>query len=147
MSGFWLQQDTFSESGFSVKYGELRAFPPTFRGMQLGFSAVETSWRRMQSRANPSPPEFPANREKYREIYRIPRRKLKGWSAYGAHFTPLVRPHMGLCLEPNREWVAGSQGIEFLVTGLQSFIPALDLQNLVAIPERCYYPSVQRFLT
>jgi hypothetical protein len=30
------------------------------------FSAVETVWRRKQSGANPSPSQFPANREKYR---------------------------------------------------------------------------------
>ncbi len=29
---------------------------------------IKTSWRRTQSRANPSPPKFPANREKYREF-------------------------------------------------------------------------------
>ena len=29
---------------------------------------IKTSWRRTQSRANPSPAKFPANREKYREF-------------------------------------------------------------------------------
>jgi len=40
-----LQQNSFSESGFSAKYAELRAFPPIFRGMQRASSALETSWR------------------------------------------------------------------------------------------------------
>jgi hypothetical protein len=53
---FWVQQDTFSESGLSAKHAELRGFSAIFRGKSQGFSAVETCWRRMQSRANPSPP-------------------------------------------------------------------------------------------
>jgi hypothetical protein len=37
---------TFSESGFTAKDAKLRAFPPIFRGMPPGFSAIETVWRR-----------------------------------------------------------------------------------------------------
>jgi len=43
---FWVQQDTFSESGLSAKHAELRAFPEIFRRKQQSFSAVETGWRR-----------------------------------------------------------------------------------------------------
>ena len=57
----------FLRSGFRKRIAELRRFPAIFR-RQPGFSATQTVWRRMQSRANPSPPEFPANREKYREF-------------------------------------------------------------------------------
>jgi len=39
-----------------------------FRGMQPGFSATQTAWRRAQSHANFSPQDFPANRENYREF-------------------------------------------------------------------------------
>ena len=70
---FWLQQDTLSESGLSAKHAELRGFSAIFRGKPQGFSAVETCWRRTQSRANPSPPRFPANREKYREFRELAR--------------------------------------------------------------------------
>jgi hypothetical protein len=45
-AGLLAPAGTFSESGFSEKYAELRAFPPIFRGMPQGFSAVETCWRR-----------------------------------------------------------------------------------------------------
>jgi len=47
---------------------------------QPGFSATQTVWRRMQSAANPSPLEFPANREKYREF-------LYSWYEF-------MRPHL-----------------------------------------------------
>jgi hypothetical protein len=40
------------------------------------FSAVQTAWRSAQSRANLSPREFPANREKYREFAQFYRLKL-----------------------------------------------------------------------
>jgi hypothetical protein len=43
---FWVQQDTFSESGLSAKHAELRGFSAIFRGKSQGFSAVETCWRR-----------------------------------------------------------------------------------------------------
>ena len=43
---FWVQQDTFSESGLSAKYAELRGFSAIFRGKPQSFSAVETVWRR-----------------------------------------------------------------------------------------------------
>ena len=39
------------------------------------FSAVETEWRSTQSRANPSPPKLPANREKCREFVKFCPRK------------------------------------------------------------------------
>src|ERR1035441_6485546 len=43
---FWVQQDTFSESGLSAKHAELRGFSAIFREKSQGFSAVETCWRR-----------------------------------------------------------------------------------------------------
>jgi hypothetical protein len=43
---FWVQQDTFSESGLSTKHAELRGFSAIFRGKLQSFSAVETCWRR-----------------------------------------------------------------------------------------------------
>ena len=43
---FWVQQDTFSESGLSAKDAELRGFSAIFRGKPQSFSAVETCWRR-----------------------------------------------------------------------------------------------------
>ena len=43
-------------------------FSAIFRGKPQRFSAVETCWRRTQSRANLSLPEIPANREKYSEF-------------------------------------------------------------------------------
>jgi hypothetical protein len=58
----------FLWSGFSAKAVVLRGFPTILRGVQPGFSATRTVWRSAQSGANPSPPEFPANREKYREF-------------------------------------------------------------------------------
>jgi hypothetical protein len=41
-----LWQDTFSESGFSTKYADLRRFSPIFRAMAQDFSALGTKWRR-----------------------------------------------------------------------------------------------------
>jgi hypothetical protein len=58
----------FLRSGLSARVTELRGFPTILRGVQPGFSATQTEWRREQSDANPSPREFPANREKYREF-------------------------------------------------------------------------------
>jgi hypothetical protein len=58
----------FLRSGLSAKAVVLRGFPTIFRGAQPGFSATQTVWRSAQSGANPSPQEFPANREKYREF-------------------------------------------------------------------------------
>ena len=40
-----------------------------FKGNTAESLAVETAWRRTQSYANPSPREFPANREKYRDFH------------------------------------------------------------------------------
>jgi hypothetical protein len=46
----------------------------------------------------------------------------------------LSDPNTGLCVEPNRELLAGYQGIKFLLTGLQTFISVLDVHILVASP-------------
>ena len=43
---FLIWGDTFSESGLSAKYAELRAFSEIFKGKRQSFSAVETAWRR-----------------------------------------------------------------------------------------------------
>jgi hypothetical protein len=56
------------QSGFEARIAELRRFRGVFRGMQPGFSAAQTEWRRTQSAANLSPREFPGNREKNREF-------------------------------------------------------------------------------
>jgi hypothetical protein len=96
----WLQQDTFSESGLSEKHAELRVFPAIFSGKPQGFSAFETTWRRTQSRANPSPPKFPANREKYRDFRQFSRLNFVGIDCnpvvffdfgYESQFQPLNR--------------------------------------------------------
>jgi hypothetical protein len=55
-------------SGLSVKVVEMRGFSAILAGMLPGFSATQNVWRSAKSGANPSPPEFPANREKYREF-------------------------------------------------------------------------------
>ena len=44
-----VQQDTFTESGFSAKYAELHSCSAIFRGKLQSFSAIETCWRRTQS--------------------------------------------------------------------------------------------------
>ena len=43
---FWVQHDTFSESGSSAKDAKLRGFSAIFGGKPQSFSAVETAWRR-----------------------------------------------------------------------------------------------------
>jgi hypothetical protein len=58
----------FLRSGLRTKVRELRRFKSIPRGTQPGFSTVQTVWRSAQSGAKPSPPKFPANREKYREF-------------------------------------------------------------------------------
>jgi hypothetical protein len=60
--------DTFSSPVRERKRAKLRRFRAISRVMQADFSALQTAWRSMQSRANRSPREFPANREKYREF-------------------------------------------------------------------------------
>jgi len=39
-------------------------------------TSLATEWRRMQSRTNFSPLQFPANREKYREFRVVPKLAL-----------------------------------------------------------------------
>jgi hypothetical protein len=63
-----IQRDIFSGPVLARKAAVLRGFPTILRGVQPGFSATQTVWRSAQSGASPSPPEFPANREKYREF-------------------------------------------------------------------------------
>jgi hypothetical protein len=58
----------FLRSGLSMKVAELRGFSAILGRILPEFSATQTVWRSAQSAANPSLPEFPANREKYREF-------------------------------------------------------------------------------
>ena len=58
----------------------------TFTTAGQTFSAVQTVWRSAQSGANLSPPEFPRNREKYREFARF----CAGESR--SHFSKLLIP-------------------------------------------------------
>ena len=51
--------------GIIAKYGHCSRISAR---SERTFSAVQTSWRSAQSRANSSLREFPANREKYREF-------------------------------------------------------------------------------
>ncbi len=64
----WRSAGHFLRSGFGEGIAELRRFLAILAGMQPSFSATQTVWRSAQSRANSSPPKFPANREKYREF-------------------------------------------------------------------------------
>jgi hypothetical protein len=87
----WLRPPAghFLRSGFGAGIAKLRHFQAIFRGMQPGFSATQTEWRRTQSGANPSPQEFPANREIYRECLYFGS-QITARNPYRAHFSMVV---------------------------------------------------------
>jgi hypothetical protein len=61
----------FLQSDLRASIAKFRLFPANYRQSQADFFALQTVWRREQSRANSSPLEFPANREKYRQFARF----------------------------------------------------------------------------
>jgi hypothetical protein len=90
-----------------------------FRGKSQGrFSAAKTGWRSAQSGANSSPPEFPANREKYREFAVILLSKMH--SSFSKLHILREKVHVQLKSEqgPNRELTGGYQGIYFCIRDL-----------------------------
>ena len=58
----------FLWSGLRARVAELRRFRVCFRATQPSFSSVQTVWRSVQSGANCSPFQIPANRGEYREF-------------------------------------------------------------------------------
>jgi hypothetical protein len=67
ISGPQVEIDTLTES-------QQMEIAHALRGPQgQSFSAVQTVWRRTQSRANRSLPEFPGNSEKYKELSKFSR--------------------------------------------------------------------------
>src|ERR1700686_391964 len=79
------------QSGLRARLAEFWRFPAIFGGMQPGVSASQTAWRRALSRANHSPPKFPAHREKYRNLRnfavqnRTPARQIAHSAREAAH--------------------------------------------------------------
>jgi hypothetical protein len=65
------ENDTFSSQIWEGGLQNCAHFSRFSALRSLRFSATQTVWRSAQSAANPSPPEFPANREKYREFARF----------------------------------------------------------------------------
>ena len=67
---FDAEQSILWKSGLPVNDREIRALFAYF-GAERTEILVKTTWRSAQSRANFSPREFPANREKYREFFQF----------------------------------------------------------------------------
>ena len=56
----------FSATGRGLRIAKYVTNFDKIGGFLVTSLTIKTSWRRMQSAANPSPVKFPANREKYR---------------------------------------------------------------------------------
>jgi len=98
-----------------------------FGGKPQSFSAVETCWRVAQSRAKPSPPKFPANREKYREFREfggllglLTALSTSFWLTCGPRELVLALNRTGNYQGGIREFNAAYQGIKFPIDVVES---------------------------
>src|ERR1022692_1271197 len=95
--------------------------------LTVTYLTLMTCWRRTQSGANPSPLEFPANREKYREF----RPKSASLSARRRDITPALC-HLCWLTVPTAAFLTGN--LQAHIRESSSLLPCLPRERLRGIP-------------